>query len=132
MTDAIAEQVELGKRVSPDNSFPLPVVDSKLDTIGTADLQNLINVLLPEDRNASRENAVEPIGRQLEKLLERWFEREITPQKLRDWGQPVIYIGDPGVGKTDIASRSSPKRYNYLINPLIVGYIQRSCFLLSN
>jgi len=91
LTDAIAEQVELGKRVSPDNSFPVPVVDSKLDTIGTADLQNLINVLLPEDRNASRENAVEPIGRQLEKLLERWFEREITPQKLRDWGINKTY-----------------------------------------
>ena len=101
LTDAIAEQVELEKRLSPGNSFPVPEVESKFDIAGSRDLQNLIDVLLPEDRNASRENAVEPIGRQLEKLLERWFERDITPQKLRNWGQPVIYTGDPGVGKTD-------------------------------
>ncbi|MDM9383347.1 hypothetical protein QUB80_21885 [Chlorogloeopsis sp. ULAP01] len=94
LMEAIAEQVELEQRLSPDNSFPIPDFESKFDITGTRDLQNLINVLLPEDRNASRENAVEPIGRKLEKLLQRWYEREITPQKLRDWDQPVLYIGE--------------------------------------
>jgi hypothetical protein len=158
LTDAIAEQVELEKRLSPHNSFPVPDVESKLDTTGNEDLQNLINVLLPEETNTSdREiikdirdllshapsykptktknirskstlillvfilklrgseiyfvtklhqfiltlDTIKDIGSQLDKLPKSWGKREITPQKLRDWGHPVIYIGNPGVGKTD-------------------------------
>ncbi|BCL39167.1 hypothetical protein [Nostoc sp. MS1] len=51
LIEAIAEQVELEKRLSPGNSFPVPDFESKLDTTGTGDLQNLIDVLLPDDRN---------------------------------------------------------------------------------
>lgn len=98
---AIAQQVELENRLSPGTSFPVSDFESEFDITDTVDLQNLIDVLLSEERNPSRENAVEPIGRQLEKLLEPWYKTEITPRKLRDLGQPVIYIGNPGVGKTD-------------------------------
>ncbi|MEH2045235.1 MAG: hypothetical protein V7L12_18505 [Nostoc sp.] len=100
LTEAIAEQVKLENCLCPGNSFPVTDFGTECDPIGSVGLQNLINVLLPEEKKVSRENAVEPIGEQLQKLLERWYEREITPRKLRDWGQLVIYIGDPGVGKT--------------------------------
>ncbi len=137
LTDAIAEQVELEKLLSPGNSFPVPDVESKFDITGTRDLQNLIDVLLPEDGNASRENAVEPIGRQLEKLLERWYERETTPQKLQDWGHPVIYIGDPGVGKTDALANAvqqhlAQRKPAVLIRARDVNLAQSWDLLLAN
>ena len=100
LIEAIAEQVKLENCLCPGNSFPVTDFGTESDPIGSVGLQNLINVLLPEEKKVSRENAVEPIGKQLQKLLEHWYEREITPRKLRDWGQLVIYIGDPGVGKT--------------------------------
>ncbi|HEY9800468.1 MAG TPA: hypothetical protein V6D25_08930 [Leptolyngbyaceae cyanobacterium] len=158
LMEAIAEQVELEKRLSLGNSFPVPDIESKLNGTDTVDLQNLINVLLPEETNAFHKEFVQhirdivsstpsykarktkkirskntlsllvfiiklrvseihyvtklhqfllmldttkDIGRQLDKSNKSWGEREITPQKLRNWGQPVLYIGDPGVGKTD-------------------------------
>ncbi|MBW4426774.1 MAG: hypothetical protein KME50_20575 [Nostoc desertorum CM1-VF14] len=100
LIEAIAEQVKLENCLSPGNSFPVTNFETECDPSGAVGLHNLINVLLPEEKKVSRENAVEPIGKQLQKLLERWYEREITPRKLQNWGQPVIYIGDPGVGKT--------------------------------
>jgi hypothetical protein len=137
LMEAIAEQVELEKRLSPGNSFPVPDFESKLDTTGTVDLQNLIDVLLPDDRNNARENAVEPIGRQLNKLLELWYEREITPQKLRDWGQPVLYIGNPGVGKTDALANAvqqhlSQRKPAILIRARDIDLAQSCDLILAN
>ncbi|MEH2207596.1 MAG: hypothetical protein V7K53_26595 [Nostoc sp.] len=100
LIEAIAEQVKLENCLCPGNLFPVTDFGTECDPSGAVGLHNLINVLLPEEKKGSRENAVEPIGKQLQKLLERWYERKITPRKLQDWGQPVIYIGDPGVGKT--------------------------------
>ncbi len=100
LIEAIAEQVKLENCLCPGHSFPVTDFGTECDPSAAVGLHNLINVLLPEEKKGSRENAVEPIGKQLQKLLERWYEREITPRKLQDWGQPVIYIGDPGVGKT--------------------------------
>ncbi|WP_375510938.1 hypothetical protein [uncultured Nostoc sp.] len=77
LIEAIAKQIKLENCLSPGNSFPVTDFGTECDPNGTVGLQNLINVLLPEEKKVSRENAVEPIGKQLEKLLERWYEREI-------------------------------------------------------
>ena len=100
LTEAITEQAELESCLCPSKSFPVTNFGIECDPSGSLSLQNLINVLLPEERNLLGGNAVEPIGKQLKKLLEPWYGREITPRKLQDWGLPVIYIGNPGVGKT--------------------------------
>ncbi|WP_196524163.1 hypothetical protein [Nostoc commune] len=68
LTEAISEQVKLENCFCPGNSFPITDFGTECDPSGTVDLQNLINLLLPEEKKGSRENAVEPIGKQLQNL----------------------------------------------------------------
>jgi hypothetical protein len=102
---AIAEQQELERRVAPGNSFPLPNFDGEVPD--DAAPWQLINVLLPDDEQTTE---LSDIGKQLEDALNRRHRREVTPQRLRALGQPTVYVGEPGVGKTDALANSVRQR----------------------
>lgn len=103
LTDAIAEQQELEKRLSPGNSFPLP--DFQQEVLPGNAPWGLIDIIWP-DRKKSSHLATADIGKQLETTLNRWNDRKVTPRFLRRLGQPSAYIGEPGAGKTHALANS--------------------------
>ncbi|MEQ9000762.1 MAG: hypothetical protein RID53_30200 [Coleofasciculus sp. B1-GNL1-01] len=101
LISAIAQQQEIEKRLTPDNSFPL--LNLEYEVITPADTWQLIDVLSHDNVSlqwGSSASTTSDIGKQLEDALDRWEMREVTPQKLQELGQPAAYIGEPGVGKT--------------------------------
>lgn len=94
---AIAEQQELESRIVPGNSFPLP--DFEREVTNEDAPWPLIRIIGPDEKHSS-ESPTADIGKQLEALLNRWYDRKVTPRYLQSLGQPAAYIGEPGVGKT--------------------------------
>ena len=94
---AIAEQQELEKRILHGSSFPLP--DFEKEVADEIALWQLIDMISPDKQHFS-ESPTADTGKQLESVLNRWLARKITPRYLKALGQPVAYIGEPGVGKT--------------------------------
>ncbi|WP_442932771.1 phosphorylase family protein [Microcoleus sp. herbarium13] len=94
---AIDEQQELESRIVPGKPFPLPDFEREV-TIKDAPWQ-LIRIIDPDQEHSS-ESPTADIGKQLEALLNRWYDRKVTPRYLQSLGQPAAYIGEPGVGKT--------------------------------
>jgi hypothetical protein len=95
---AITEQQELLTRITPGNAFPVADFFNELND--ATPLLNLIQVLQPEDSRSADEKATESIYKELNHVLEKWYKRKVSPKDLRCFGQPVAYIGEPGVGKT--------------------------------
>lgn len=101
LISAITQQQEIEKRLTPDNSFPLPNLEDEVIT--PADTWQLIDVLSHDNVSlqwGSSASTTSDIGKQLKDALDRWNRRKLTPQKLQELGQPAAYIGEPGVGKT--------------------------------
>ncbi len=104
---AITEQQELSKRVTPGNAFPVPDFCNELNN--ATPLHNLIDALQPGDSESIDDKGTESIGKELNNALEKWYERKVTPRKLHILGQPVAYVGEPGVGKTHALANAVDK-----------------------
>jgi hypothetical protein len=97
---AIAEQEELDRLLSNSYSFPAKLNSGKVD-LDYSSIYQLIDILSEEDSNAEKGyNSTKKIREQLENTVECWNNREITPRLLNRLGCPVIYVGEPGIGKT--------------------------------
>jgi hypothetical protein len=97
ITVAITEQQEIESRILSKSSLPLP--DFEMEATHDDAPWTLITILCPQKEHSS-ELPTADIGKQLETTLNRWLSRNITPKYLQFLGQPVAYIGEPGVGKT--------------------------------
>jgi hypothetical protein len=100
LTDAIAEQEELEKRLIAGNSFLFPSLILPVDEPYYLPLR-IIDELKSEQLKATKD--------QLKDSQDRWYQRKITPQKLLDLGKLVAYVGEPGIGKTHALASSVQK-----------------------
>ena len=94
LTDAIAEQEELEKRLIEGNSFLFPSLILPVDPV---DEPYYLPLRIIDELNSKQ---LKDTKDQLKDTQDRWKQRKITPQKLLDLGKLVAYVGEPGIGKT--------------------------------